>query len=115
MKNNHQPNQRQWDPASRALWLQRHGAPANMRLVTDHELHVIAQGLEAERTKALFHEVDAKKKGAKVARAILDADTFLTTLQSLANHMDDPTGIAIIYEASGRVRETITFLQDQKP
>lgn len=112
MKNNHQPNHQQWDPASRALWLSRHGAPANMRLVTDLELHVIAQGLEAERKKAIEHEKRAEFFAATLVRAAKDADSFLTLLQSLANQMDEPTGLAIIYEEAGRVRSVIEYLRD---
>lgn len=57
-----------WTPEDRALWLAKHGAPANMRLVTDLELHVIAQGLEAERKKAVDHEARANKTEAELAK-----------------------------------------------
>lgn len=100
-----------WTPEDRALWLAKHGAPANMRLVTDLELHVIAQGLEAERKKAVDHEAKSTELQAKVDRAIADTDSFLTLLQSCSNWMDDPTGLAIIYAEAGRVRETLNFLR----
>jgi hypothetical protein len=93
------------------LWLAKHDAPPNMRLVTDLELHLIDRGLNAERTKALDYEKRCSFLETQLARAIKDTDSFLTTLQSLANQMDEPTGLAIIYAESARVGETIATLK----
>lgn len=100
-----------WAPEDRMLWLAKHAAPANMRLVTDLELHLIDRGLNAERVKALDYEKRCAFLETQLARAIKDTESFLTTLQSLANQMDEPAGLAIIYAESARVRETINALK----
>lgn len=48
------------NPSERTLWLAKHGAPPNMRLITDLELHVIGQGLNAERAKAQALEMEVR-------------------------------------------------------
>lgn len=50
MKNNQpNPDTQTWTPADRTLWLAKHGAPANMRLITDLEITVVNNGLKSEQ------------------------------------------------------------------
>jgi hypothetical protein len=58
-----------WTPAERTLWLAKHGAPKNMRLVTDLELAVINNGLRGvqQRVKELEAERQQKERDARIA------------------------------------------------
>jgi hypothetical protein len=48
-------------PAERQLWLARHNAPKNMRLLTELELAVITNGLLGERKARLKLDAQAKQ------------------------------------------------------
>lgn len=111
MKNNHPQPSPDMSPVDRALWLAKHDAPRNMRLVTDLELHAIAQGLREERTAKEAMMAECRRLMVALERAHTDTDSFLTLLQGLSNHMDEPTGLAIIYEEANRIGESLDALK----
>ena len=56
---------------------------------------------------------DANRFHRIAERCLTDFDSFLTLTQSLANYMDDPMGLAIIYEEANRIGETLAFIREQ--
>ena len=100
-----------WTPTDRMLWLAKHDAPPNMRLVTDLELHLIDRGLNAERIKALDYEKKCQQHVLKLTRAVTDLESFITAMQAIANQMDEPVGFEIINDTANRIRATINALK----
>lgn len=128
-------------PEERKIWLASHNAPADMLMISHAEFRQMTVGMiNGQRTllvlKATVEETanhldnywrtqpdlptaaraavhDARRFHRIAERCLNDVDSFLTLTQSLANHMDDPTGLAIIYEEANRIGETLAFIKEQ--
>lgn len=128
-------------PEERKIWLASHNAPRDMLMISIPEFQQMTIGMiNGQRTllalkatidatadhldnywrtqpdlptaaRAAVH--DAKRFHRIAERCLTDVDSFLTLTQSLANHMDDATGLAIIYEEAARIGETLAFIREQ--
>lgn len=128
-------------PEERKIWLASHNAPADMLMISASEFRQMSMGMIngqraltalktaceetanhldnywrtqpdlATAARAAVH--DAKRFHLIAERCLTDVDSFLTLTQSLSNHMDDPTGLAIIYEEANRIGETLAFIREQ--
>lgn len=128
-------------PEERKIWLASHNAPGDMLMVSIHEFRQLTVGIlngqraltalktmceETANNFAHYHQTNPDLPSAAKAavhdaarfhriaeRCLVDVDSFLTLTQSLANHMDDPTGLAIIYEEANRIGATLAFIREQ--
>lgn len=101
------------NPVERRLWMNAKRAPAGTLLVYERELALITNQLLGAKMEAETSSAKAKRLHAALTRARNDVDSFLTLLQSLANHMDDTIGSEIIHTEANRVGETLRFLKEE--